>query len=71
MDSKLPLVLLTNAFQFYFPQMTVMDVECLAVSLLDQGYLKGYLIHGRQILVLSKTMDPFPSPWIVADELRK
>ncbi|RUS19925.1 hypothetical protein BC937DRAFT_86696 [Endogone sp. FLAS-F59071] len=36
-----------------------MDAESLLVSLLDQGYLKGYIQHYLHIVVLSK-QNPFP-----------
>ncbi|EPY53763.1 nuclear pore associated protein Thp1-Sac3 complex subunit [Schizosaccharomyces cryophilus OY26] len=30
------------------------DVECICVSLIDQGYIKGYMIHSSATLVLKK-----------------
>lgn len=30
------------------------DIECLCVSLMDQGYIKGYIHRGRNVLVLQK-----------------
>lgn len=31
-----------------------MDVECILSSLIDQGYIKGYTFHSKQLLVLQK-----------------
>ncbi|WBW70723.1 TREX/TREX2 complex subunit Pci2 [Schizosaccharomyces osmophilus] len=30
------------------------DVECICISLIDQGYIKGYMIHSSATLVLKK-----------------
>jgi hypothetical protein len=35
------------------------DVCCLVVNLIAKGYMKGYISHEKQILVLSNK-DPFP-----------
>ncbi|ORZ27204.1 hypothetical protein BCR41DRAFT_346492 [Lobosporangium transversale] len=37
----------------------IYDVECITASLLDQGYIKGYIHSRKKILVLGKT-NPFP-----------
>ncbi|KAG0205854.1 hypothetical protein BGX28_002589 [Mortierella sp. GBA30] len=37
----------------------ILDVECITASLLDQGYIKGYIHSQKKILVLGKT-NPFP-----------
>lgn len=31
-----------------------LDVECILSSLIDQGYIKGYTFHSKQLLVLQK-----------------
>jgi len=30
------------------------DIECIAISLLDQGYIMGYIMHSTRLLVLKK-----------------
>lgn len=37
--------------------LTLDDVECVAVSLVDQGYVKGYILHGSSRVVLRRTED--------------
>jgi len=47
---------------------TMNDVESMCCSLLDQGYIKGYILHSRYTLVLQKSDTlGFPPPssiWI-------
>ncbi|CEI99550.1 hypothetical protein RMCBS344292_13636 [Rhizopus microsporus] len=38
---------------------TIPEIECMLVSLVSQGYIRGYLHHQKQRLVLSK-VNPFP-----------
>ncbi|KAJ3277023.1 hypothetical protein HDV01_000075 [Terramyces sp. JEL0728] len=42
---------------------TIHDVESLIVSLIDQGFIKGYLSPDRKIIVFRKSGDTFPSPY--------
>ncbi|KAF9940288.1 hypothetical protein BGZ65_007544 [Modicella reniformis] len=42
----------------------IFDVECITASLLDQGYIKGYIHSQKKILVLGKT-NPFPTIYTV------
>ncbi|KAF9386598.1 hypothetical protein BGX21_000742 [Mortierella sp. AD011] len=42
----------------------IFDVECITASLLDQGYIKGYIHSQKKILVLGKS-NPFPTVWNV------
>ncbi|KAI1310786.1 hypothetical protein EDD11_003663 [Mortierella claussenii] len=42
----------------------MLDIESITASLLDQGYIRGYIHHQRKVLVLSKT-NPFPVPFSV------
>ncbi|KAF9093735.1 hypothetical protein BGX23_002962 [Mortierella sp. AD031] len=42
----------------------IWDVECITASLLDQGYIKGYIHSEKKILVLGKT-NPFPTVYSV------
>jgi hypothetical protein len=41
-------------------EVDVPDAECLLVSLIEQGYVRGYLLHGRGTVVFSKVLEPFP-----------
>ncbi|CDS13172.1 hypothetical protein LRAMOSA05350 [Lichtheimia ramosa] len=41
------------------PNIDLYDVECMLVSLISQGYIRGYLHHQQQRLICSKT-NPFP-----------
>ncbi|KAG0341931.1 hypothetical protein BG004_005856 [Podila humilis] len=41
------------------------DIECITTSLLDQGYIKGYIHATKKVLVLGKK-DPFPQPYTTA-----
>lgn len=36
------------------------DVECAVANLIHKKYVKGYISHKNQMLVLSKA-DPFPA----------
>ncbi|EME31558.1 PCI domain-containing protein 2 [Galdieria sulphuraria] len=40
-------------------EMDIDELECCLANLIYQGYIKGYIAHQRQILVVSK-VDPFP-----------
>ncbi|KAF8940654.1 hypothetical protein BGZ58_005390 [Dissophora ornata] len=42
----------------------ILDIEAMTASLLDQGYIKGYIHHEKRILVLGKT-NPFPTVYSV------
>jgi hypothetical protein len=44
------------------------DVEAIIVSLLDQGYIKGYISSERKIIVFKKG-GPFPTPYEVSNRL--
>ncbi|KAF9924560.1 hypothetical protein FBU30_005507 [Linnemannia zychae] len=41
------------------PSFDIFDIECIAASLLDQGYIRGYIHSEKKILALSK-QNPFP-----------
>ncbi|KAI9315045.1 hypothetical protein DFJ73DRAFT_392927 [Zopfochytrium polystomum] len=43
---------------------TVEDAECIAQSLIDQGLIKGYISHGRKVLVFGRNVSPFPQMYI-------
>ncbi|KAI9208314.1 uncharacterized protein BJ171DRAFT_490938 [Polychytrium aggregatum] len=42
-----------------FSDFTIDDMESLCVGLIDQGFIRGYMIHNPQRIALSKT-NPFP-----------
>ncbi|KAK3827784.1 MAG: hypothetical protein J3Q66DRAFT_321083 [Benniella sp.] len=42
----------------------IFDVECITASLLDQGYIRGYIHSKKKVLVLSKA-NPFPTAYSV------
>ncbi|KAF9431239.1 hypothetical protein BGZ94_005602 [Podila epigama] len=42
----------------------ILDIEHITTSLLDQGYIRGYIHSQKKILVLGKT-NPFPKPYAV------
>jgi len=67
-NSKIPIALVHAAFRILKLELTLSDVECIAVSLIEQGYIRGYLVHGRSLLVLAKSMS-FPQPYSVACKL--
>ena len=48
--NQVSMAALHRACTMTIPEMTVEDAECMAVSLIDQGYIRGYILHGRQIL---------------------
>ncbi|GAA5883372.1 hypothetical protein JCM3774_004865, partial [Rhodotorula dairenensis] len=39
---------------FQDPSLDVDDVESMCVSLMEQGYIKAYILHSKRILVLQK-----------------
>jgi hypothetical protein len=67
-NSKIPISLVHAAFQILKLELTLSDVECIAVSLIEQGYIRGYMVHGRSLLVLAKSQS-FPQPYSVACKL--
>ncbi|GAA6059040.1 hypothetical protein JCM10212_001265 [Sporobolomyces blumeae] len=52
----LSLSALTTAAQYAFgdASLDVDDVECMCASLMEQGYLKAYILHSKRLLVLQK-----------------
>ncbi|KAG0264296.1 hypothetical protein DFQ27_001308 [Actinomortierella ambigua] len=50
----------TNADEDEEDEYDLSDIEAIVVSLLDQGYIRGYIHAIRKILVLGKT-NPFPA----------
>ncbi|KAF8341214.1 uncharacterized protein EI90DRAFT_2905635 [Cantharellus anzutake] len=61
----LQLLAIQSALQFssHDVSYTLNDAESLCCSLLDQGYVKGYILHSRQLLALQKAENlGFPPP---------
>lgn len=67
-NSKIPLEYVHSAFRFLNLDFSITDVECIAVSLIEQGYIRGYLVHKRSLLVLAKSQS-FPQPYSIASKL--
>ncbi|KAJ3261749.1 hypothetical protein HK103_004700 [Boothiomyces macroporosus] len=51
-------------------ELTFSDVESIFVSLIDQGFIKGYLSPDRKIIVFRKSGDTFPSPYNYSKEIK-
>ncbi|KWU47067.1 COP9 signalosome complex subunit 12 [Rhodotorula sp. JG-1b] len=47
-------LLAASRLSFQDPSLDVDDVESMCVSLMDQGYIKAYILHSKRILVLQK-----------------
>ncbi|KAK9830717.1 hypothetical protein WJX74_004036 [Apatococcus lobatus] len=56
----LPLGQLQKAIRWQQMDMDEDDVECAVANLIHKKYVKGYISHKNQVLVLSKA-DPFPA----------
>ena len=58
---QLPLQAFTNALNFAdgSEEVPVEEVQCIIANLIDKNYIKGYISHAHQKLVVSKK-DPFP-----------
>ena len=57
--TQLPLAALTTTCKWLGVEIDNDEVECILANLVSRGYVKGYISHGKRILVLSKK-DPFP-----------
>ena len=58
---QLPLQAFTSALNFAdgSEEVPVEEVQCIIANLIDKSYIKGYISHSHQKLVVSKK-DPFP-----------
>ena len=58
---QLPLQAFTSALNFAdgSEEIPVEEVQCIIANLIDKNYVKGYISHSHQKLVVSKK-DPFP-----------
>jgi COP9 signalosome complex subunit 12 len=57
--TRLPLAAFHAALQLSGLDVPVEEAECLVANMIFKGYMKGYISHEKQIVVLSK-IDPFP-----------
>ena len=58
---QLPLQAFSDALNYVdgSEEISVEEVQCIIANLIDKGYIKGYISHSHQKLVVSKK-DPFP-----------
>lgn len=49
------------AFAFVQNPIEIAEIECICANLICEGFIKGYISHEKQLIVLSK-LNPFPSP---------
>lgn len=56
--------------QFIDPEMDLSTVESILVSLLDQGLIKGYIMHTRSTIVFSTKSNAFPEPYALSKAAR-
>lgn len=64
-DSKMnnSLEVIASMFNLFIdPEIGLDDVESIIASIMDQGYIRGYILHSRQLVVFAKN-DPFPTPY--------
>lgn len=48
------------------PELQPEDVEAVVASMIDQGFIKGYILHSKAMLVLQKgPYMGFPPIWTV------
>ncbi|KAI9001698.1 hypothetical protein BC832DRAFT_562439 [Gaertneriomyces semiglobifer] len=50
--------------------MSIIGVESIVVSMISQGYMKGYTLPGRGVVVVSKN-HPFPNPYQLAQTKKR
>ena len=62
---QLPLERVAQSFKWLGMPIDLDEVECILANLIFRGYVRGYISHGKRILVLSKK-DPFPTSAIIA-----
>ncbi|POY70448.1 hypothetical protein BMF94_6516 [Rhodotorula taiwanensis] len=51
---SLQMLLVAARISFQDPTLDIDDVESMCVSLMEQGYIKAYILHSKRILVLQK-----------------
>lgn len=70
-DQKIPLETFWRVLNLVSPeeQLSRLDVESIFVSLIDQGYIRGYISPDLKVVVFRKK-DAFPSPYAVSQKLK-
>tara|TARA_B110001450_G_C17319921_1_gene358975 strand:+ start:61 stop:450 length:390 start_codon:yes stop_codon:yes gene_type:complete len=63
-NHQMPLNDITNAYKWLGMPIDLDEIECILANLIYQGYIRGYLSHGKRILVVSKR-DPFPTSVVI------
>ncbi|KAJ8294234.1 PCI domain-containing protein [Rhodotorula toruloides] len=51
---SLQALLVAARIAFDDPTLDIDDVECMCVALMEQGYIKAYIMHSKRLLVLQK-----------------
>jgi hypothetical protein len=52
--SQIPLPRIERTLQWLGMPMDVDEIECILANLIFRGYIKGYIAHAKQVLVVSK-----------------
>ncbi|KAI8814710.1 hypothetical protein BJ742DRAFT_765927 [Cladochytrium replicatum] len=60
MNTRIPMRVFQTALHLSGTEVDMLEVECMLANMIDKGYMKGYLSHEKQFVVLSQK-DPFPS----------
>lgn len=63
-SSQIPLRDIQKALALCHVKADLDEVECILANLIYRSYIRGYLSHGKRMLVLSKK-DPFPTAAVV------
>ncbi|KAI8808471.1 hypothetical protein BJ742DRAFT_893344 [Cladochytrium replicatum] len=59
-NTRMPMRLFQTALHLSGTEADMLEVECMLANMIDKGYMKRYLSHEKQFVVLSQK-DPFPS----------
>ncbi|BEI99636.1 hypothetical protein CcaverHIS631_0406790 [Cutaneotrichosporon cavernicola] len=59
-NSRMPVAIFSTALKLQGVQADTDEVECMLANMIYRGYMKGYISHEKQMVVLGKT-NPFPS----------
>lgn len=58
-DSRLPIATFHTALRLRNPNMDIAETECILANLIFKGYIRGYMSHSLQMVVLANT-NAFP-----------
>ncbi|KAI9636407.1 uncharacterized protein MKK02DRAFT_27507 [Dioszegia hungarica] len=59
-SSRIPLSTFRTALELHGVEVDADEVECMVANMISRGFMKGYISHEKQMVVLAKT-SPFPS----------